>query len=45
MPNTPTHPVRVEPALWQAALAKARANKETVSAVIRRALLAYLAAD
>jgi len=47
MPNQPsaTNParaVRVEDELWQAALAKAAVNGETVSDVIRRALRRYV---
>ena len=48
MPNQPrdTNParaVRVEDDLWQAAQAKAAANGESVSDVIRRALRRYVA--
>jgi hypothetical protein len=34
--------VRVEDAIWDAALVAADANNETVSDVVRRALVAYI---
>jgi hypothetical protein len=40
MPDMP-RAVRVPDALWQAALAKAHANNETLSDVVRRALERY----
>lgn len=48
MPNqprkdNPTRQVRVEDWLWRAALVKAREQGTTVSAVIRQALVDYLA--
>lgn len=45
MPNQPKTPgrlVRVDEALWRAAQETARANSETVSNVVRRALRAYV---
>lgn len=41
MPNMP-RAVRVPDDLWQAALAKAHANGETLSDVVRRALERYI---
>lgn len=41
-PSTPTHTVRVDDDLWQAALRKARDQGETLTDVIIRALKAYL---
>ena len=41
-PKTPTHTVRVEEELWQAALRKAHERGETLTDVIVRALKAYL---
>lgn len=42
MPDMP-RAVRIPDALWQAALAKARDNGETLSEVVRRALERYVA--
>lgn len=41
-PKTPLRSIRVEEALWAAALAKADERGETVSAVIRKALERYV---
>ncbi len=41
-PDNPTRQVRVEDGLWRAAREAAKAQGETVSAVIRRALEAYV---
>lgn len=41
-PKTPTHSVRVDEELWQAALRKAHDRGETLTEVIVRALKAYL---
>jgi len=38
------HALRVEPALWTAALVRATAQGETLSSVIRRALMDYVSA-
>lgn len=39
---TPARNVRVDDELWEAALAQAKVRRETVSDVVRRALLAYV---
>ena len=44
-PENPTRPVRVEDDLWHAAKAKAAEEGTTVSAVIRKALRAFVARD
>jgi len=41
-PKTPLRSMRVEEALWAAALAKSQERGETVSDVIRRALERYV---
>jgi predicted transcriptional regulator len=41
-PDNPSRNVRVEDALWDAAKALAHANGTTLSAVIRKALVAYV---
>jgi hypothetical protein len=41
-PKTPLRSIRVEDALWAAALAKAGERGETVSAVVRKALERYV---
>ena len=41
-PATPNHTVRIDDDLWQAALRKAHDRGETLTDVIRRALVAYL---
>jgi predicted HicB family RNase H-like nuclease len=41
-PKTPTHTVRVEDELWQAALRKAQDRGETLTDVVVRALKRYL---
>ena len=41
-PKTPTHSVRIDDDLWQAALDKARERGETLSEVIVRALVRYI---
>lgn len=41
-PATPTHSIRVDDELWQAALKKAHDQGETLTDVIVRALRAYL---
>ena len=41
MPDTP-RAIRIPDALWQAALAKAEANGDTVSDIVRRALERYV---
>lgn len=41
-PKTPTRAVRVEDGLWRAAQTKAAERGESVSDVVRRALLAYV---
>lgn len=41
-PKTPTHTVRVDDELWQAALRKAHDRGETLTDVIVRALIRYL---
>lgn len=41
-PKTPTHSVRVEDELWHAARRKAMERGETLSDVIRQALVRYL---
>ena len=41
-PKTPNHSVRVDDALWQAALRKAHERGETLTDVIRDALRRYL---
>lgn len=41
-PKTPLRSIRVEEALWAAALAKAAERGETVSDVVRRALQRYV---
>jgi hypothetical protein len=41
-PKTPTHTVRVDDELWQAALRKAHDRGETLTDVIVRALKRYL---
>lgn len=41
--GTPKHTVRITPALWDAASEVAAENGETVSDVIRRALIDYSA--
>lgn len=40
-PKTPVRTIRVSDELWTAAAAKAEAKGETISDVVRRALLAY----
>lgn len=42
MPNTKVRGVRVDDKLWEAAQKKAAERRETVAAVIKRALLAYV---
>lgn len=42
MVNTTARNVRVDDELWHAALEKAKRRRETVSDVMRRALLAYV---
>lgn len=42
MPETKVRTVRVDDELWEAAQAVARARRESVADVIRRALLAYI---
>lgn len=44
-PRTTARAVRVADDLWQAAQAKAESNGETVSDVIRRALIDYTGLD
>jgi Arc/MetJ family transcription regulator len=41
-PKTKTKTIRIDEELWQAAIAKAATNDETVSDVVRRALGAYI---
>jgi predicted HicB family RNase H-like nuclease len=41
-PSTPTHTVRIDDDLWRAAMNKAHDQGETLTDVIRRALVAYL---
>lgn len=45
MTETKGRKIRVDDDLWNAALAKAGARRETVSDVVRRALLAYVEDD
>lgn len=45
MAPTMPRPIRVPDPEWQAALAAARANGETLTDVVRRALRAYAAGD
>ena len=45
VPATPSHNVRVDRALWQAAQAKAAKRRESVSDVVRRALVDYVGDD
>lgn len=40
--NTRVRGVRIDDELWEAALERAKAERETVADVIRRALLAYV---
>jgi hypothetical protein len=42
-PKTPLRSIRVEEALWAAALVKSHERGETVSEVIRKALARYVA--
>jgi negative regulator of replication initiation len=42
-PKTPLRSIRVEEALWTAAMSKAQERGETVSEVLRRALERYVA--
>lgn len=42
VPETKVRTVRVDDELWEAAQAKAKRRRETVAAVIKRALLAYV---
>lgn len=42
VPETKNRNVRVDDELWEAAQAKAKDRRESVSDVIRRALLAYV---
>lgn len=42
VPETKVRTVRVDDELWAAAQAKAKRRRETVAAVIKRALLAYV---
>lgn len=42
VPETKVRTVRVDDALWQAAQTKARRRRESVSDVVRRALLEYV---
>lgn len=44
-PRTPIRTVRVDDELWAAALEAAARNGETVSEVVRRALVAYVRKD
>lgn len=44
-PKTPTRTVRVPDVVWDAALAKARERGETLSDVMRRALIRYAVTD
>lgn len=39
---TRKHGIRIDDELWELATAKARRRRESVAAVIRRALLAYV---
>ncbi len=43
--ETKVRHVRIDEELWQAALAKAERKRETVSDVMRRALVAYVDED
>lgn len=43
--NTKTRGVRIDDDLWTRAMAKAERRRETVAAVIKRALLAYVEDD
>lgn len=45
MAETKVRTVRVDDKLWAAAQGKARRRRETVAAVIKRALLAYVEED
>ena len=45
MVETKGRKIRIDDELWQAALAKAATRRETVSDVVRRALLAYVEDD
>lgn len=45
MTNTERRTVRIASALWDAALARAAERGESVSDVIRRALIAYVSKD
>ena len=42
MAKTPQRAIRIPDELWEAALAKAEANGESVSDVVRRALERYI---
>lgn len=42
VPETKSRNVRVDDELWEAALMRAKQRRESVSDVIRRALLAYV---
>lgn len=42
VPETKVRTVRIDDELWQAAQEKAKRRRETVAAVIKRALLAYV---
>lgn len=42
MAKTPTRTVRIDDALWLAAQAKAEEREETITDVIRRALVRYV---
>lgn len=45
MVETATRSVRIDDELWEQASEAARANRETVTAVIRRALVEYVKAN
>lgn len=45
VPETKVRTVRVDDELWEAAQAKAKRRRETVAAVLKRALLAYVEED
>lgn len=42
MVKTPNRNIRIDDELWERATVAAQANRETVSSVIRRALLEYV---
>jgi len=45
MVSTPVRHIRIDNELWELATTKAARRRETVAAVIRRALLAYVEED